>query len=89
MTRDALASAADRLEDPVGEASDETAERLETIADQLRSLAEADTDPDHGRLARIESKLHDVADEGGDDVASAVDAALEDIHEFRETLEGV
>lgn len=89
MTREELATAADRLTDVAATAGDDAAARLQDIADQLTDLAEADQDPDHGRLARIESKLHDVEDDVGADAAEQIDAAFDDIHAFRETLEGV
>mgnify|MGYP000050092895 CR=1 FL=1 len=90
MTRSELATAAARL-DAAGDATDDdaAADRLGDVAAQLRDLAEADRDPDHGRLARIESKLHDVEDEVGTSAATEIDEAFASIRSFRETLEGV
>jgi len=89
MTRSELATAADHLEAAAEAAGDEAASRLRDVAAQLADLAEADRDPDHGRLARIESKLHDVEDGVDDAVAEKIDEAFAAIRSFRETLEGV
>lgn len=89
MTRDELASAGDRLEDAAEDATDADRETLADLAEQLNRLAEADCGPDHGRLARIEAKLDDVQTSGSDEVAVAIDGALDDIHAYRETIEGV
>lgn len=89
MSREELASAGDRLASAAEEASEDARETLTDLADQLDSLAGADRGPDHGRLARIEAKLDDIQTTASDDVALAVDAALEDIHAYRETIEGV
>jgi hypothetical protein len=45
--------------------------------------------PDHGRPARIEAKLGDVQPAGDEEVAAAIEAALDEIHAYRETIEGV
>lgn len=90
MTRDELASAGDRLEAAAEVATDaDTREPLADLAGQLNRLAEADHGPDHGRLARIEAKLDDAQTSGGDEVAVAIDDALDHIHAYRETIEGV
>jgi hypothetical protein len=90
MTRDELASAVDRLEDAAEDATEADAkETLADLADQLDRLAEADHGPDHGRLARIEAKLDDAQTSGSDKVAVAIDDALDHIHAYRETIEGV
>lgn len=88
MSREELASAGDRLASAAEEASGD-GETLSDLAAQLDRLAEADHGPDHGRLARIEAKLDDVQTDASDDVAVAIDAALDDIHAYRETIEGV
>jgi len=88
MTRSELATAADRLDAAVDATDDDAAaDRLGDVAAQLRDLAEADRDPDHGRLARIESKLHDV--DVGESAATEIDEAFASIRSFRETLDGV
>jgi hypothetical protein len=89
MKREELASASDRLASTAEEASDDARETLTDLADQLDRLAAADHGPDHGRLARIEAKLDGVQTGASDDVAVAIDAALDDIHAYRETIEGV
>lgn len=89
MSREDLASAGDRLASAAEGASDDARETLTDLADQLERLAEGDRGPDHGRLARIEAKLDEVQTTENDDVAVAIDAALDDIHAYRETIEGV
>jgi hypothetical protein len=88
MTRQELATASDRLAS-AAENSGADAERLSDLADQLDTLADRDRGPDHGRLARIESALDDIQHDASDDVAVTIDEALDAIHDFRETLEGV
>jgi len=61
---------------------------LATAGDLLASAAE-DAGPDHGRLARIEAKLDTVQTSESDEVAVAIDEALDEIHAYRETVEGV
>lgn len=90
MTRTALEAAAQSLSDAADAAdSDEASDRLETQSTKLQQLATADRGPDHGRLARHEHILNEIADEQGGAVADRVEDALDSIHEFRETLEGV
>ncbi|WP_459194667.1 DUF7553 family protein [Halosimplex sp. J119] len=87
MTRENLADASDTLESAADETEDgDAAERLDSLADQLDTLATRDRDPDHGRLARIENALHDLEDS---DVGSQVTDAHESVVAFRETVEGV
>jgi len=89
MSREELSTAGDLLASAAGAASPEAAESLRELADQLHRLADADRGPDHGRLARIEAKLDDVQTGESDDVAVTIDEALDEIHAFRETIEGV
>ncbi|WP_049924534.1 DUF7553 family protein [Halopiger djelfimassiliensis] len=90
MVRTELENAAESLEHAADAAADETArERLRNQATQLADLATADRGPDHGRLARHEHILTEIADDEGGDVATHVDAALESLRAFRETVEGV
>lgn len=68
--------------------AEEHRERLEEQASQFDSLAEADRGPDHGRLARHEHILTEIADAEGE-AAEAIEAALDSIRAYRETVEGV
>ncbi|QLH79471.1 hypothetical protein HZS55_20185 [Halosimplex rubrum] len=87
MTRENLADASATLESAADATGDgDAAERLESLADQLDSLATRDRDPDHGRLARIENALNDLEDS---DVTEQVRSAHESVVAFRETVEGV
>jgi hypothetical protein len=89
VPRTELATAGDLLASAAEDAGPDARETLTDIADQLRRLADADRGPDHGRLARIEAKLDTVQTSGSDEVAVAIDGALDEIHAYRETVEGV
>jgi hypothetical protein len=52
-------------------------------------MATADRGPDHGRLARHENKLHDLTDDVDPSVAELIDEALDAVHNYRETVDGV
>jgi hypothetical protein len=90
MTRQELATASDELA-AAAELVENTdhAARLEDLAGQLERLVEADTGPDHGRLARIQSAMHDVREGVGEGAADRIRAAHGAIDDYREELEGV
>ena len=90
MTRDELQTASELLREASDAADDEEArERLDEQADEFADLAEADRDPDHGRLARHERVVDDAASGESETVREKVDEAIEHVHAFRETIEGV
>ncbi|RQH00752.1 DUF7553 family protein [Natrarchaeobius oligotrophus] len=89
MSRQHLADAARSLERAAEAAEHDAADRLRQQSEQFSTLADADRGPDHGKLARHEHVLAEVADEEGGRVADRVDDAIESIHAYRETLEGV
>ncbi|MEY7849295.1 hypothetical protein AB7C87_08860 [Natrarchaeobius sp. A-rgal3] len=89
MPSDSLETAAESVRNAAGAASGDVAERLESQASQFERMAEADRDPDHGKLARHEHVLREIAEDAGGEVSDHVDDALESIRAFRETLEGV
>ena len=90
MTRENLAAASDRLEAAAAATTDdEAAERLRDLAGQLETLAERDRAPDHGRLARIENALGDLAGTVDADAKAEIDAAHDAVVAFRETIDGV
>lgn len=90
MTRQDLTAAGDELAAAADLAAEtEQGDRLEDLADQLHKLAEADTGPDHGRLARIQSAMHDLREAVDTDAASRIRQAHDSIDDYRETLEGV
>ena len=90
MTRQPLQNAAETLQDAAETTSDDAVrERLESQSEQFETLAEADRGPDHGKLARHEHVLTEIADEEGDSVANLVAEALESIKAYRETVDGV
>lgn len=77
------------LTDAADRTSGDPADRLDAFADRLERMAEADRDPDHGRLATVLLKLDEIADDVDDDVAVTVEEAREQITDFRRTVEGV
>jgi hypothetical protein len=87
MTVSELERASDELRAAVELADGDERDRLETQADQLADLAE--TGADHGRLARHENALREIKAASGDDVGDRVDAAMDAITAYRETIEGV
>ncbi|RKD93809.1 DUF7553 family protein [Halopiger aswanensis] len=90
MTRENLADAAESLQTAADATSnDDARERLENQSSEFETLATADRGPDHGKLARHEHILTDIADEEGGEVAAHVEEALESIRAFRSTVEGV
>lgn len=89
MTRSELSEAADALRRAADGAEDaRTRERLEDQATQFDALAEAERGPDHGKLARHEHILTEIAREE-DDAAADIEAALDSIRAYRQTVEGV
>jgi hypothetical protein len=89
MTRAELATAGEHLTAAAERTDGETAQRLQELADQLESLAAAESGPDHGRLARIQAALKDVRADAGADAAASIDDADDAINDYREDLEGV
>jgi len=90
MTRTELADASDHLQTAAESCDDEAArERLTDLADQLDRLTTAEHGPDHGRLARIQSALHDLRGDADDTTADAIGEANASINAYRQDLEGV
>ena len=89
MARTHLSTASERLASAAGDADGAAVDRLTALSDQLETLAEREHDPDHGRLARIESSLDEIQADASDEVAAAIADALDAIRAFRETIEGV
>ncbi|WP_338740192.1 DUF7553 family protein [Haloplanus salilacus] len=87
MTVSELERASDELDAAAELADGDASERLATQADHLAELAE--TGADHGRLARHENTLRELEADAGDDVAARIDAAMDSITAYRETIEGV
>ncbi|MGZ0746516.1 DUF7553 family protein [Haloparvum sp. AD34] len=89
MSRPELEAASDALREAADVASpalaDDLVEKAETVAD----LATRNEGPDHGRLARLEHALRELAERGSADVADRVDRALDHVKEYRKTVEGV
>lgn len=89
MTQSELAGAAGTLRDAADADDSGNADRLRDLADQLDTLADRESGPDHGRLARIQSGLDDVQTAASDDVAATIGEARDELRSLRETLDGV
>jgi hypothetical protein len=90
MTREQLQRASDELRKASEAATDADLQaRLYEHSNQLAKLADRDTTPDHGRLARHLNALHEMESDGDGDVADHIQAAREAVTEFRKTVEGV
>jgi type VI protein secretion system component VasF len=85
-----LQRAAERTREAADAAADAAVrERLLDQAETFETLATADRGPDHGRIARHESILDEIADEAGTEVAGHLDEVVDHLHAYRETIEGV
>lgn len=90
MAREELRRAREHLRSAATESEDaDRRERMETIANQLDRLSEADHGPDHGRLARFENALLEITEDAPDAVVEDVTAAHEQLKEYRAGVEGV
>lgn len=89
MSRELLAEASDELNEAAESAGDDLRDRIASQAEMLSTLAEADHDPDHGRLARHMNTLAELAEDATGDVRDHVVSAREKVSEYREGVEGV
>jgi hypothetical protein len=89
MVREPLQSASDHLRRASEAASGELQRRLYDQSDQIASLATRERGPDHGRLDRHMNTLREISGELDGEAADHVAAALEDLREYREGVEGV
>ncbi len=89
MTREDLAEAADSLREAAEAAGEGGAsERLRDQSETFDSFADADRGPDHGQLAHREHILTEIAEDESE-ATDYIEAALESIREYRETVDGV
>ncbi|WP_435334320.1 DUF7553 family protein [Haloarchaeobius sp. TZWWS8] len=90
MSREHLQNAAELIREAAEATTHNDArERLEKQAEQFAKHAEAERGPDHGRLARHERILTEVAEAEGGVVEKKLDEALVEVREFRSTVKGV
>jgi len=89
MVESELVTASEHLERAAEAADGDRADGLREQAETMRELAGADRGADHGRLARHEHRLRELADGAGETTSEEVEAALAAISAFRETVEGV
>lgn len=89
MTREDLERASTLLSEASDLADGDLQARLETQSDQLAGLAEADREPDHGRLDRHMNALYEIMGETDGEIHDLVEEARNAVSAFRETVEGV
>jgi len=90
MSHEELATASEYLRNALELVDDEDLrERIESHAGQLADLAERDRGPDHGRLARHMTALGEIGDALDGEAADHVDAAYDQLKEYRKGVEGV
>lgn len=88
MSQEKLREASQVLRDASESTEGEVRERLQSGADALADLADAERGPDHGQVARHQQKLREIA-EAASDVEDSIDRANALLNEYRETVEGV
>lgn len=89
MTRDELIAASESLNSAAEGADDDLSANLSEQADTLATLAERETGPDHGRLAKLEHSLRSLQESASDEEADLIDDALDQIKAYRSTVDGV
>ncbi|ELZ87157.1 hypothetical protein C453_02364 [Haloferax elongans ATCC BAA-1513] len=89
MTREELERASMLLKEAAEATDGDVQEQLYEQSDQLAKLATRDQGPDHGRLARHMTVLHDLAEELDGDVAETVRDARQEVLEYRKDVPGV
>ncbi|MFC6989838.1 hypothetical protein ACFQJD_16090 [Haloplanus sp. GCM10025708] len=89
MAREQLRTASEALERASELADGDAARRLTDQSNQLAALATRDSGPDHGRLARHTNALNELREELEGEAAERVEAAIEAVKNYRETVEGV
>ncbi|WP_396611125.1 hypothetical protein ACH9L7_13020 [Haloferax sp. S1W] len=89
MTREELERASKLLKEAAEATDGDVQEQLYEQSDQLAKLATRDQGPDHGRLARHMTTLHDLAEELDGDVAETVREARQEVLEYRKDVPGV
>ncbi|ADE04835.1 MULTISPECIES: hypothetical protein [Haloferax] len=89
MTRAELERASNLLKDAAEATEGDVQERLYEQSDQLATLATREQGPDHGRLARHMTVLHDLAEDLDGDAAETVREARSEVLEYRKGVPGV
>jgi anti-sigma28 factor (negative regulator of flagellin synthesis) len=90
MTEQTLANASEHLESAASQTTAaETSERLTELAEQVADLAANESRADHGRIARIQAAIDEIQPKVDDETATTIEAARDDLGDFRETLDGV
>lgn len=68
---------------------DDLEERIYEQSRQMADLATAERGPDHGRLARHTNAIQDLIEATDGETRENVEAALEHVRAYRETVDGV
>ncbi len=89
MSKGHLNDASETLKTAADAADGEIETRLRAQAETLADLADRQFGADHGRLARIEHALREIAADAEEPIAEQIDEAMAAITAFRGTIEGV
>ncbi|GAA0223819.1 hypothetical protein ACFFQF_09170 [Haladaptatus pallidirubidus] len=89
MPREELVQAAEELKHASTNVSGDVKDRLESQADTLSDLAEADHGPDHGRLDRIMHSLSELKSDVDEETEERIESAYDHVKAHRETVSGV
>ncbi|KAB1192865.1 MULTISPECIES: DUF7553 family protein [Haloferax] len=89
MTREELQTASQLLKEAAEATDGDVQARLYEQSDQLAKLADREQGPDHGRLARHMTVLHELAESLDGDVAETVREARQQVLEYRKGVPGV
>ncbi|WP_049969325.1 DUF7553 family protein [Haladaptatus cibarius] len=89
MPREELVQAAEELKHASADTSGDVKDQLESQAETLSDLAEADHGPDHGRLDRIMHSLSELESDVDDETAERIQSAYDHVKAHRETVSGV
>jgi bacterioferritin (cytochrome b1) len=90
MSRDELHEASESLTRATQNVEDSAlAERIEGLAAQLETLAEASRGPDQGRIDRLENALDEIETQLDDEAREQVREAHGKLREYRGTVGGI
>lgn len=90
MADEELQRASEHLQTAASQSNDsDLSERMQSLADKLDRLANADHGPDHGRLARFENALLEMEEGSEGEIVDEITSAHEAVKDYRSGVEGV
>lgn len=88
MSADELQHALDELRTARDLADGEAEERISKLVDSVAGAIENDRTVDHGKLARMDRTLAEIAEEGAGETETAVQDARDALRSYREGVPG-